>query len=96
MPLTSFFLGQASLNGPLFSAGYTVTSLQRVDFGLMDIHGGTAKIELIVEGDVTNQDKKTHNIESGLLHRCATLAHDSSPIGKVRRHKGLLTGACFQ
>jgi hypothetical protein len=63
-PLASFYLGSLVPNAPLYSAGYLVTSQQRVDFSLQDLPEGTAKVAIIVEGDATNTDTKVETVDT--------------------------------
>ena len=55
-------LATGSPNGPLYFGGYAVTSPQAVDIKLSDLSGGATPvaIAIIVEGDVTNTDTKSH------------------------------------
>jgi hypothetical protein len=61
-------LAVGSPNGPLYFGGYAVTSPQVVDFKLSDLSGGATPvaIAIIVEGDVTNTDTKSHTASNAV------------------------------
>src|SRR5260370_11456799 len=61
-------LAVGSPNGPLYFGGYAVTSPQAVDIKLSDLSGGATPVAvaIIVEGDVTNTDTKSHTASNAV------------------------------
>jgi hypothetical protein len=53
-------LATGAPNGPLYATGYAVTSPQAVDFRESDFTPAVGSIAVIIEGDVTNTDTKSH------------------------------------
>jgi len=59
-------LATGAPNGPLYAAGYAVTSPQEVDFRLSDFSPAVGAVAVIIEGDVTNTDTKPHTATSAV------------------------------